>query len=127
MLSCAAAPSGVVTKDTFEIFANQITNAIGDNKHNLDGILLSLHGAMVVEGYDDGEGELLRRIRAIIGHRPTSAANTANTANTANADNISADHFNTVKAMGSFADMSPDTYAALLNFIFVLNKFYAFP
>ena len=33
----------------------------------LDGILLSLHGAMVTEFCEDGEGELLRRIRAIAG------------------------------------------------------------
>ena len=33
----------------------------------VDGVYLDLHGAMVTEQYDDGEGELLRRVRAVIG------------------------------------------------------------
>src|SRR5205807_6048044 len=33
----------------------------------LDGIYLDLHGAMVAEHFEDGEGELLRRIRALVG------------------------------------------------------------
>jgi microcystin degradation protein MlrC len=33
----------------------------------LDGILLGLHGAMVIEGIDDGEGEYLRRVRDVVG------------------------------------------------------------
>ena len=33
----------------------------------LDGIYLDLHGAMVTESFDDGEGELLRRLRARFG------------------------------------------------------------
>jgi microcystin degradation protein MlrC len=33
----------------------------------LDGLLLNLHGAMVVENYPDGEEEILRRIREILG------------------------------------------------------------
>ena len=34
-------------------------------KGGYDGIMLDLHGAMVTESVEDGEGELLRRIRAI--------------------------------------------------------------
>ena len=37
------------------------------NEDPFDAVLLSLHGAMVAEGYDDAEGELLSRIRAIVG------------------------------------------------------------
>ena len=33
----------------------------------VDGVLLMLHGAMVAEGYDDCEGDLLRRVRALVG------------------------------------------------------------
>ena len=33
----------------------------------IDGIYLDLHGAMVAEHHEDGEGELLRRIRALVG------------------------------------------------------------
>src|SRR5439155_15510254 len=35
----------------------------------IDGIYLDLHGAMVAEHFEDGEGELLRRIRALVGER----------------------------------------------------------
>ena len=33
----------------------------------VDGALLDLHGAMVIQGIDDGEGDLLRGVRAILG------------------------------------------------------------
>ena len=39
-----------------------------------DAILLDLHGAMVAEGFEDGEGELLRRIRAIDAMTPIGVA-----------------------------------------------------
>ena len=38
------------------------------------GLWLDLHGAMVTEQFDDGEGELLRRIRAIDPRTPLCAA-----------------------------------------------------
>src|SRR5262249_61482808 len=33
----------------------------------LDGVLLDLHGAMVVEGLDDGEGDLIQAVRRVVG------------------------------------------------------------
>src|SRR3546814_11453936 len=33
----------------------------------VDAVYLDLHGAMVTETYEDAEGELLRRIRAVVG------------------------------------------------------------
>ena len=33
----------------------------------LDGVLLGLHGAMVAYGYDDVEGDIIERVRAIVG------------------------------------------------------------
>lgn len=35
----------------------------------VDGVLLGLHGAMIAHGYDDAEGDLLERVRAIVGPR----------------------------------------------------------
>jgi microcystin degradation protein MlrC len=35
----------------------------------IDGALLPLHGAMATESFDDAEGELLRRIRAVVGRK----------------------------------------------------------
>jgi microcystin degradation protein MlrC len=39
-----------------------------------DAVLLDLHGAMVTQSHEDGEGELLRRIRAIAPHVPIGVA-----------------------------------------------------
>ena len=41
------------------------SSATPSRKGGFDGIMLDLHGAMVTESFEDGEGELLRRIRAI--------------------------------------------------------------
>ena len=35
-----------------------------------DGVYLDLHGAMVTEAFDDGEAEILRRVRAVVGALP---------------------------------------------------------
>ncbi|TCR70133.1 M81 family metallopeptidase [Bosea sp. BK604] len=58
-----ANPSGRVTDAAFELFAGHILAAC----ENLDGVLLHLHGAMATESSDDGEGELLARIRGKVG------------------------------------------------------------
>lgn len=66
LLWCMATPSAQVTRDAYERIAGEIVDlirAVGP----LDGICLELHGAMVAEHVDDGEGELLRRIRAVVG------------------------------------------------------------
>ncbi|MCL6576425.1 M81 family metallopeptidase [Kyrpidia sp.] len=66
-LVCAAAiPSGTVTASAYETIEERMLAAIG-RAQPLDGILLALHGAMVVEGLADPEGRLLSRIRAIVG------------------------------------------------------------
>ena len=38
---------------------------VGAVRGGCDAVFLALHGAMVAEHVDDGEGELLRRIRAV--------------------------------------------------------------
>ena len=40
----------------------------------VDGVILGLHGAMVAQGYDDCEGDLLERVRAIVGPKVVVAA-----------------------------------------------------
>ena len=66
LLWCSATPSAHVTEDAYERIAammlEQITAALP-----LDGLYLDLHGAMVSEHFEDGEGELLRRIRELVG------------------------------------------------------------
>ncbi len=66
VLWCAAEPSGLVTDAAFETICAMILDGLR-GAGPLDGVYLDLHGAMVTEGHDDGEGELLRRIRALVG------------------------------------------------------------
>lgn len=66
-ISTAAPPAGRVTRDAFERIAGVIVNATRDNLAALDGIALGLHGAMVTDFDEDGEGALLERLRVITG------------------------------------------------------------
>ena len=61
----AAEPSAHVTQDAFERIAAMIVEGIRDA--HADAVYLDLHGAMVTEHLDDGEGELLARVRRMIG------------------------------------------------------------
>jgi microcystin degradation protein MlrC len=61
-----AGASAHTTKDAYERIAGEIVEAV--KRQNYDAIYLDLHGAQVTEHLDDGEGELLSRICAIIGH-----------------------------------------------------------
>jgi microcystin degradation protein MlrC len=63
---CSAEPSSYVTRDAFERVADMICAGLRQGQP-VDAVYLDLHGAMVVEHYEDGEGELLRRVRAIVG------------------------------------------------------------
>jgi microcystin degradation protein MlrC len=55
-----------VTEEAFESIAADIVGPIRQ-AGKLDGVYLDLHGAMVTEHFDDGEGELLARVRAAVG------------------------------------------------------------
>ena len=62
----AATPSAHVTEDAYERIVGPMLDDL-KAAGPLDGIFLDLHGAMVTEHLDDGEGELLRRIRGVVG------------------------------------------------------------
>jgi microcystin degradation protein MlrC len=66
-VSASAAPSGPVTREAFEHLVGALTEAAQRHKAELHGIALGLHGAMVTEFCEDGEGEILARLRAIVG------------------------------------------------------------
>jgi microcystin degradation protein MlrC len=66
LLWCAATPSAHITTDAFERVAAMMLEDLASAGH-LDGLYLDLHGAAVTEHHDDGEGELLRRIRGLVG------------------------------------------------------------
>src|SRR4051794_1232093 len=69
---CSAPPSSYVERDAYERVTGMMLEdlaAQGAAEGKIDGLYLDLHGAMVAEHFDDGEGELLRRIRALVGDR----------------------------------------------------------
>ena len=61
-----AGPSGHTTEDAFERIVGWLLEDLR-KALPVDGVFLDLHGAMVTEHLDDGEGELLRRCRALLG------------------------------------------------------------
>src|SRR5690349_3995104 len=65
-ISAAAVPSAHVTKDAFERIMKEMVDGIAA-AGPIDAVYLDLHGAMVTEHYDDGEGETLARVRKVIG------------------------------------------------------------
>ena len=70
-IAANATPSGVVAREAFEAICAPIVEAVGQG---CDAVLLDLHGAMVADGYDDPEGELLARIRKIAPQVPIAVA-----------------------------------------------------
>ncbi|MBI1262484.1 MAG: microcystin degradation protein MlrC [Rhizobiales bacterium] len=65
---CSATPSAPVTDDAFErVMGMMLEDLAAALSTGLDGVYLDLHGAMVTETYEDGEGEILARVRRMIG------------------------------------------------------------
>jgi len=65
-LSAAAGPSGKVRRKAFDWLCEPILANL--EKSPFDGLLLGLHGAMGLDFREDGEGELLRRVRSLVGN-----------------------------------------------------------
>jgi microcystin degradation protein MlrC len=65
-VAAAASPAGLVTRD---IYVHVKDRLLSDLKAagKVDGVLLDLHGAMVPEGLDDGEGDLIEAVRRAVG------------------------------------------------------------
>ena len=61
-----AQPSGTTTRACYEALREEL---LADLRKALpvDMVVLGLHGAMVADGYDDCEGDLLQKVRAIVG------------------------------------------------------------
>jgi len=69
-VAAGASPSGPVEDDAYEYMCEQIVSAAQD----CEVLLLDLHGAMVTKTYDDGEGELLNRIRHVAPDLPIAVS-----------------------------------------------------
>jgi microcystin degradation protein MlrC len=69
-VSASANPSGPVAASAYDELCRRIVAAAS----GVDAILLDLHGAMVAQNSDDGEGDLLERVRAAAPDTPIAVA-----------------------------------------------------
>ncbi len=60
-------PGGIVTREAYESLMTKMLDGL---KKNLpyDGIFFDIHGAMSVVGLDDPEGDMIERIREVVGY-----------------------------------------------------------
>ena len=65
-LVASAQPSGTTTRFAYETLRDELLRDL-ERALPVDMVVLGLHGAMVAEGYDDCEGDLLGRVRALVG------------------------------------------------------------
>lgn len=65
-LVAAAVPNGIVHREVYESLRDEL---LADLQMALpvDMVLLGMHGAMIADGYDDCEGDLLKRVRELTG------------------------------------------------------------
>lgn len=72
-LCAGAQPGGLIARATYEALRDAL---LGDlvSTGPVDIVLLGLHGATVADGYDDCEGDLMTRVRGIVGPGVTIAA-----------------------------------------------------
>lgn len=66
LLLCYAKSAAHVTRHAFETIVGMMLDDLAAAQP-LDAVYLDLHGAMVTEDFDDGEGELMRRVRQAVG------------------------------------------------------------
>jgi microcystin degradation protein MlrC len=65
-----AYPSGLIPRPDYEALKSEFLERLrAEESRNgrVDGVLLDLHGAMVVDGIDDGDGDFLAAVREAVG------------------------------------------------------------
>lgn len=68
LLWAFAFPSAVIERASYDILKNEFLDGLRRELVNgVDGVLLDLHGAMVVEGIDDGDGDFMQSVRDVVG------------------------------------------------------------
>ena len=72
-LTATSGPSGVVSKEAYEAFRDEILEGL-EAAGRVDGIFLDMHGALHVEGYPDAQVDFIQQIRKIIGNNVVVAA-----------------------------------------------------
>jgi microcystin degradation protein MlrC len=65
-----AYPGGLIVRADYELLKAEFLQRLQDAEASggaVDGVLLDLHGAMVVEGIDDGDGDFIAAVRKFVG------------------------------------------------------------
>ncbi len=70
-IAASAPPSAPAQSAAYEYIVDRIVESA---KSGCDAMLLDLHGAMVTQAFEDGEGELLKRIRSVAPDMPIAVA-----------------------------------------------------
>jgi microcystin degradation protein MlrC len=67
----AAHPGAAVSREAYETLRDELLDRLAraHNENPVDIVALSMHGGMVAQGYDDCEGDIIARIRSIVGPR----------------------------------------------------------
>jgi microcystin degradation protein MlrC len=63
-----ALPGGAVTREAYESLMSKMLKMLGSSGP-YDGLFFDIHGAMSVEGLDDPEGDMIQRIRGVVGKK----------------------------------------------------------
>ena len=66
LLRASAFPGGLIRREDYEAMKNELSKRL-TAAGQIDGVLLELHGAMVVEGIDDGDGDVIEAVRNVVG------------------------------------------------------------
>jgi microcystin degradation protein MlrC len=66
ILAVGAQPSGIIERNTYAMFKREILHGL-EREAPIDGVLLNLHGAGVVDGIEDLEGDLAAAVREVVG------------------------------------------------------------
>ena len=69
LLWAFAFPSAVIERASYDTLKNEFLDGLRREREQggIDGVLLDLHGAMVVEGIDDGDGDFMASVREVVG------------------------------------------------------------
>jgi microcystin degradation protein MlrC len=64
-----AYPGGLIPRSDYDTLKGEFLDRLARISGPVDGVLLDLHGAMVIEGIDDGDGDFIEAVRAVVGPR----------------------------------------------------------
>ncbi|HLQ46772.1 MAG TPA: M81 family metallopeptidase, partial [Planctomycetaceae bacterium] len=70
LLWAFAFPSGLIERESYDMLKDEFRDGLRrERTRGIDGVLLDLHGAMVVDGIDDGDGDgdFMTSVRDVVG------------------------------------------------------------